>query len=65
MLIVVSVNALVAIVKKQVALSATVYKFLQILSLTLFEKTPVNWQFNAGSRQKIPDAGTNQLILLI
>ena len=49
--------------KKRVALSATVYKILQILSLTLFEKTPVNWLFDDGPRQKSPDAGTNQLIL--
>jgi hypothetical protein len=42
MLIVVSVHVLVSIVKKRVALPAIVYKILQILSLTLFEKTPVN-----------------------
>jgi len=59
----VSVYVLVAIVKKRVALPATVYKILQILSLTLFEKTPVNWLFDDGPRQKIPDADTNQLIL--
>jgi hypothetical protein len=59
MLIVVSVYVLVAIVKKRVALPATVYKILQILSLTLFAKTPVNWLFDDGPRQKIPDADTN------
>ena len=63
MLIVVSVYVLLAIVKKRVALPATVYKILQILSLTLFEKTPVNWLFDDGPRQKIPDADTNRLTL--
>ena len=64
MLIVVSVYVLVAIVKKRVALPATLYKILQILSLTLFEKTTVNWLFDDGPRQKITDADSNQLILL-
>jgi IS4 transposase len=40
--IAVSVYVLVAIIKKRLALSATLYEILQILSLTLFEKTPIN-----------------------
>jgi hypothetical protein len=32
---------LVAIVKKRLALAASLYEILQIFSLTLFEKTPV------------------------
>jgi hypothetical protein len=63
MLIVVSVYVLITIVKKRHVLPATLYEILQILSLALFEKTPVNWLFNGGPRQKIPDADTNQLIL--
>jgi hypothetical protein len=59
MLIVVSVYVLVVIVKKRVALPATLYKVLQILSLTLFEKTTVNWLFDDGWRQKITDANSN------
>jgi hypothetical protein len=61
--IAVSVYILVAIVKKRLALPATLYEILQILSLTLFEKTPVNWLFDDDSRQKNPDAGANQLTL--
>ena len=40
--IAVSVYVLVAIVKKRLALDASLYKILQILSLTLFEKTPLS-----------------------
>ena len=58
-----SVYVLVAIVKKRLALPATLYEILQILSLTLFEKTPVNWLFDDDPRQKIPNADTNQLTL--
>ena len=37
----VSVYVLVAIVKKQLALDLSLYKILQILSVTVFEKTPI------------------------
>jgi hypothetical protein len=36
-----SVYALVAIVKKQLRLDMSLYKILQILSITIFEKTPI------------------------
>jgi hypothetical protein len=36
-----SVYALVAIVKKQLGLELSLYKILQILSVTIFEKTPI------------------------
>jgi len=36
---------LVAIVKKRLNLSASLYEILQILSLTLFEKMPINQLF--------------------
>lgn len=39
--IAVSVYLLVAIMKKQLGLNATLYTMLQILSVTLFEKTPI------------------------
>jgi len=38
----VSVYVLVAIVKKRLALSASLYKILQILSLTMFERIPLD-----------------------
>jgi hypothetical protein len=37
----VSVYVLVAIVRKRLDLDASLYQILQILSLTLFEKTPI------------------------
>jgi len=40
--IAVSVYVLVAIVKKRLKLEASLYEILQILSLTIFEKTPLN-----------------------
>jgi uncharacterized protein DUF4372/DDE family transposase len=61
--IAVSVYVLVAIVKKRLALPATLYEILQILSLTLFEKTSVDSLFNDDASQKIPAADANQLNL--
>ncbi len=39
--IAVSAYVLVAIIRKRLALEASLYQILQILSLTLFEKTPI------------------------
>ena len=39
--IAVAVYVLVAIIKKRLALNASLYTLLQILSLTLFEKMPI------------------------
>src|ERR1700740_1884758 len=61
--IAVSVYVLVAIVKKRLALPASLYEMLQILSLTLFEKTPINGLFDAHDHQKSPDVDPNQLNL--
>ena len=40
--IAISVYVLVAIIKKQLKLETELYTILQILSLTLFEKTPLD-----------------------
>jgi hypothetical protein len=40
--IAISVYVLVAIVKKRLALPSSLYENLQILSLTLFERTPLD-----------------------
>ena len=61
--IAVSVYVLVAIVRKRLALSASLYEILQILSLTLFEKTPVNQLFDDGPHQKALIQNDNQLKL--
>jgi hypothetical protein len=61
--IAVSVYVLVAIVKKRLALSASLYEMLQILSLTLFEKTPMNRLFDDAAWQNLPSDDPNQLNL--
>ena len=61
--IAISVYVLVAIVKKELRIERSLYEILQVLSLTLFEKTPL---FQALTAQKppIPDiASPNQLSL--
>ena len=61
--IAVSVYVLVAIVRKRLALEASLYQILQILSVTLFEKTPILQALQASnSENDSPDVG-NQLIL--
>jgi hypothetical protein len=61
--IAVSVYVLVAIVKKRLALAASLYEILQVLSLTLFEKTPVNGLFDSGRSHNILAQYPNQLNL--
>jgi len=61
--IAVSVYVLVAIVKKRLVLPASLYEILQILSLTLFEKTPINCLFDDSQRQKYLTSDLNQLNL--
>ena len=58
-----SVYVLVAIVKKRLSLDVSLYKLLQILSVTLFEKTPISTAvFDVGSQFDQIDDG-NQLPL--
>jgi hypothetical protein len=61
--IAVSVYVLVAIVKKRLALPASLYEMLQIFSLTLFEKTPINSLFDTDQSKNSPVADPNQLNL--
>ena len=61
--IAISVYVLVAIVKKRLNLEASLYTLLQIFSLTLFEKMPIQQAF-AGSDYISNDAiSSNQLNL--
>lgn len=61
--IAVSVYVLVAIVRKRLELSASLYQILQILSLTLFEKTPLLQALQpSDSQEEFVDSG-KQLIL--
>jgi hypothetical protein len=61
--IAVSVYVLVAIVRKRMGLKVSLYQILQILSVTLFEKTPILQALQAcDSGNDLSDPG-NQLIL--
>ena len=61
--IAVSVYVLVAIVRKRLGLEASLYQILQILSVTLFEKTPILRALQASDFENdLVDPG-NQLIL--
>src|SRR5437879_8671959 len=63
MWIAISVYVLVAIIRKQLGLEVSLYQILQILSVTLFEKTPILQAFQAfGSQPDLVDSG-NQLTL--
>lgn len=61
--IAISVYVLVAIVKKELQLDASLYRMLQICSVTLFEKTPISQAFSVADDQTILDDLGKQLIL--
>src|SRR5712675_2261721 len=61
--IAVSVYVLVAIVRKRLAVEASMYHMLQILSLTLFEKTPILCALQAIDADANFAKNVNQLIL--
>ena len=58
-----SVYVLIAIIKKRLNLDASLYTLLQILSVTMFEKMPLQQAF-PGSDYKMPEGvPCNQLTL--
>ena len=59
----VSVYVLVAIVRKRLTLETSLYQILQILSVTLFEKTPILQALQAPDSQEELTGPGNQLIL--
>jgi len=61
--IAVSVYVLVAIVKKRLNLDASLYKLLQVLSVTLFEKMPLQQAFPTNDLQPKPGSIGKQLNL--
>jgi hypothetical protein len=61
--IAVSVYVLVAIVHKRLGLEMSLYQILQILSVTLFEKTPILRALQASDFNSELDDSANQLIL--
>jgi len=61
--IAVPVYVLVAIVRKRLGLEASLYQILQILSVTLFEKTPILQALQPPDSQGEFPSPANQLIL--
>jgi hypothetical protein len=61
--IAITVYVLVAIVKKQLNTEVSLYTILQILSLTLFEKTPLDQLLKNTEMQMITQQNNNQLNL--
>ena len=61
--IAISVYVLVAIVKKRLRVEASLYTILQILSLTLFEKTPIDQLLNDEDLQTLDQLNAIQLNL--
>jgi hypothetical protein len=59
--IAVSVYVLVAIAKKKFMLKQTLYEILQILSISIFEKMPVNQLFQQTHLQYFKEQNSNQL----
>ncbi|MGH8251224.1 MAG: IS4 family transposase, partial [Steroidobacteraceae bacterium] len=59
----VAVYVLVAIVRKRLKITASLYEMLQILSLTMVEKTPLNTLFSPPMRSPETDDLDNQLNL--
>ncbi|MGA7321865.1 MAG: IS4 family transposase [Candidatus Sulfotelmatobacter sp.] len=61
--IAVSIYVLVAIVRKRLGLAASLYQALQILSVTLFEKTPISCALQTPEADAEFAENVNQLIL--
>jgi hypothetical protein len=61
--IAVSVYVLVAIIKKRLNLQATLFQLLQILSVTMFERTPLNQLLTLKSTEPSMHVSDNQLNL--
>ena len=62
--IAIAVYVLVAILKKRLVLDASLFQILQVLSVTLFEKTPILRAFDDTSSTEEADSISNQLSLL-
>ena len=61
--IAVSVYVIVAIIRKRLRIEESLHTILQILSLTIFEKTPLNQLLDTTVRHIQPDGPGKQLNL--
>ena len=59
----VSTYVLIAIVKKELHLNASLYTLLQILSVSIFEKTQLTCALQPDANKTIPPPAVNQLML--
>ena len=59
----VSIYVLIAIVKKELQIDTSLYTLLQILSVSIFEKTQLTCAFQPDTNRTIPPAADNQLML--
>lgn len=59
----VATYVLIAIIKKELQLNASLYTCLQILSVSIFEKTELSWALQLDKSQREVVAPSNQLIL--
>jgi hypothetical protein len=59
----VATYVLIAIVKKELQLNASLYTCLQILSVSIFEKTELSWALQLDKSQREVAVPANQLIL--
>jgi Domain of unknown function (DUF4372)/Transposase DDE domain len=60
--IAISTYVLVAIMKKRLSLSASLHEILQILSLTMFEQTPLSQLLTFSRPERVSPVSANQLI---
>lgn len=61
--IAVSVYVIVMILKKEFAIKQSIYEILQILSVNVFDKEPINQLFKSPNLQNIKELNCNQLKL--
>ena len=61
--IAISTYVLIAIAKKRFMLRQSLYEILQILSISIFEKTPINQLFQPSQLQYFKEQNDNQLTL--
>lgn len=61
--IAISVYVLVAIIKKRLGLEQSLYTILQILSVTIFERTPILEAFREDRNRNKIECPDNQLTL--
>ena len=59
--IAISVYVLVAIAKKRFMLKQSLYEILQVLSISVFERMPINQLFQQTQQQYFKEQNSNQL----